>query len=56
MSKDSWFREFERLEAEHPEKTEDELSDMAHDQMADKMAQRVDRAKDERKENLHGAP
>jgi hypothetical protein len=52
MSKEEWFREFERLEAEHPNKSDDELSDMAHEAWVDKMATTADRLLDEAK---HGA-
>jgi hypothetical protein len=52
MSKDAWFREFERLEAEHPEKSDDELGDMAHDALVDKLADRADRLHDEAREGL----
>lgn len=47
MGKEQWFREFERLEAEHPEKTDEELADMARDATADRLADEVDKAMDE---------
>ena len=54
MSKDVWFAEFERLDAEMeageiPQMTEDELADAAHAAMVDRMADAVDAAKDRRK-------
>ena len=50
MSKESWFRKFERLEALHPDLSDDELSDMAHEAMVDEMALRADMLADEAKE------
>ena len=49
MSKEAWFREFERLEAEHPERSDDELSDMAWDAAVDRMACQADQLRDEAK-------
>ena len=59
MSKDAWFREFERLDAEMangeiPQMTEDELADAAHEAMVDRFADAVDMAWDERRERDHG--
>jgi len=56
MSKEAWFRQFERLEAEHPEKDDDELGDMAHEAMVEGFAQQVDQAMDEKKEKIDGPP
>ncbi len=49
MSKEEWFREFERLEAEYPEKSDEELSNMANMQMVDRQAARADQLLDEAK-------
>ena len=49
MSKEEWFAEFERLEAEHPEKSDAELSDMAHEAMVERQAVRADHILDEMK-------
>jgi len=49
VSKEEWFREFERLEAEHPEKSDEELSQMAHDAQVDMMAAKADQLLDEAK-------
>ena len=49
MSKDAWFAEFERLEAEHPELSDDKLSDLATKALADSMADAADQALDEAK-------
>lgn len=43
MSKEEWFREFERCEAEHPDWTDDELSDMAYERMVDRASEIADR-------------
>ena len=56
MSKEAWFREYERLEAEMeageiPQMTEDELADAAHVAMVDRFADEADMAKDMRKES-----
>ena len=55
MSKDAWFAEFERLDAEMangeiPQMSEDELADAAHEAMVDRFADAVDMAWDQRKE------
>ena len=49
MSKEAWFREFERLEAEHPDMADDELSDMAHEALVDRIAAKADQLVDEAK-------
>ena len=49
MSKEAWFQEYERLEAEHPEKSDEELSNMAHDQMVDRQVAKADSLRDEAK-------
>lgn len=50
MSKESWFRHFEQLEAEFPEESDDKLCEMARereiDEMADQADMMVDRAKE----------
>ena len=46
MSSDQWFRHFENLTAEHPELSEDELSEMAEQAVRDDLADRVDAAMD----------
>lgn len=48
MSRDNWFEHFERLDAEHPEKSDDELSEMATEAQVDEMADRADQINDER--------
>ena len=54
MSKDDWFRHYERIEAERPELSEDTLADLAHEALADEMAADADRLKDEAKETGRG--
>ena len=53
MSKEAWFVQFERLEAERDageiDATDEQLSDMAHDAMVDRMAEQADRLSDEAK-------
>ena len=47
MSSEIWFAHFERLDAEHPGMSEDELSEMAEQAVRDDLADRVDAAMDE---------
>ena len=46
MSSEIWFAHFERLDAEHPELSEDELSELAEQAVRDDLADRVDAAMD----------
>ena len=46
MGSDAWFAHFERLDAEHPELSEDELSELAEQAVRDEYADRVDAAMD----------
>ena len=46
MSSDLWFAHFERLEAEHPDMDDDQLSEMAEQAVRDELADRVDAAMD----------
>ena len=48
-SRDRWFREFERLDSEYDDKTEDELADMATEAIIDRMASEIDEARDRAK-------
>ena len=50
MSNESWFKEFESLEAEHPDFGDATLSDMDDEALSDTMADQADRALDEWKE------
>ena len=50
MSKEAWFREFERIQAEYPEMSDEKASEQAFEDLTDKFADAVDRAKDEKKE------
>ncbi len=47
--KEVWFAHYERLSAEYPDATEDELCDMAEEAMMDGMASAADAAHDARK-------
>ena len=49
MSKEEWFRQFERLEAEHPEKSDEELSNMAQEALVDQISAKADQLVDEAK-------
>lgn len=53
MSKEEWFREFEHLEAEHPEKSDEELADLVHEKMVDRFTTKADMLLDAEKEGLH---
>ena len=46
MSSDLWFAHFERLDAEHPELSDDQLSELAEQAVRDDLADRVDAAMD----------
>jgi len=50
MSKDEWFAEYERLEAERPDLTDEELADLAHEALIDRWADRADMLLDAEKE------
>lgn len=50
MSKAEWFRNFERLEAEHPDWSQDKLSEAALDAQRDEMADQADMMVDAKKE------
>ncbi len=54
MSKEDWFRHYERIEAERPELSEDTLADLACEALADEMADQVDLLYDEAKETNRG--
>lgn len=51
MSKEQWFRHFEALLAEFPDKDDDELSEMAEERARDERADRADYAHDLAKYN-----
>ena len=46
MPSDLWFAHFERLDAEHPEMDDDQLSELAEQAVRDDLADRVDAAMD----------
>ena len=46
MSSDPWIRHYEAIEAEHPEMSDDELSELAEQAVRDDLADRVDAARD----------
>lgn len=43
---EAWFAQYERLEAEYPDATEDELCDMVEEALIDSMSSAVDAAHD----------
>ena len=47
MSSEEWFQHFERLEAEHPEMSDEELDAAARDAQVDEWAARADMLHDE---------
>ena len=51
MSKEDWFRHFEHEAAEHPELSDEELSERAYQRQIDEYADRADQALDEEKHN-----
>lgn len=48
--KEEWFAHYERLEAEHPTATDEELCDMAEEALIDNMSSAADAAYDARYE------
>ena len=50
---EAWFAHYERLEAEYPNATDDELCDMAEEALIDGLADAADFAHDEAK---YGGP
>lgn len=55
MSKEAWFANFEYLQAEHPDMSDEDLSEMASERLRDQYADRADQINDERKEMKHEA-
>jgi|TARA_R110000737_G_C14298848_1_gene435561 hypothetical protein len=51
MSKDAWFIEYERLEAEYPDKEAHVLGEMAFDAMRDRADMHGDFLRDQAKED-----
>ena len=49
MSKEQWFQNFERIQAEHPELSDEEASEMASEKQREDFADRADQLKDEAK-------
>lgn len=57
MSKEAWFREYERLynereDSDEPRETDDELAQRAHEALVDRQADLIDHYRDMRKEGL----
>jgi len=51
MSKQAWFHEYERLEAENPTATDEELCEMADEALIDNMSSAADAASDEARDH-----
>lgn len=52
MSKEAWFQNFERLEAEYPELSDEDLSELASQRQREEFADRADLLKDEAKHEI----
>ncbi len=52
MGSDAWFERFERIQAEHPEMSDDEASEAADEKLRDDYADRADQIKDERADRM----
>jgi hypothetical protein len=48
MGSDAWFERFERIQAEHPEMSDEEASEAAEQKLRDDYADRADQINDER--------
>jgi hypothetical protein len=55
MSKEAWFANFEYLQAEHPDMTDEDLSEMASERLRDQFADRADQLNDEKWERDYEA-
>ena len=60
MSKEDWFREYERLwngreDSDDPQETDEDLAQRAHENLIDRQADRIDYARDLMKEG-HDTP
>ncbi len=49
MSKQDWFEKFERVQAERPELSDEDASELAYQRQREEFADRADRLKDEKK-------
>jgi hypothetical protein len=47
MGSDAWFERFERIQAEHPEMSDEEASEAAEQKLRDDYADRADQLNDE---------
>ena len=55
MGSDAWFERFERIQAEHPEMSDDEASEAADEKLRDDYADRADQLNDEKWERAYEA-
>ena len=54
MSRDQWFEKFERIQAERPELSDEDASELAYQQQREDFGEKADRLKDERKYGPNG--
>jgi hypothetical protein len=55
MGSDLWFANFERIQAEHPEMSDEEASEAAEQKIRDDYADRADQLNDEKWERAYEA-
>ena len=55
MGSDAWFANFERIQAEHPEMSDEEASEAAEQKLRDDYADRADQLNDEAWERAYEA-
>ncbi len=55
MGSDAWFANFERIQAEHPEMSDEEASEAAEQKLRDDYADRADAINDEMRERNYEA-
>lgn len=55
MGSDAWFANFERIQAEHPEMSDEEASEAAEQKLRDDYADRADQLNDEKWERAYEA-
>ena len=52
MGSDAWFANFERIQAEHPEMSDEEACEAAEQKQRDDYADRADQLSDERADRM----
>jgi len=56
MNKEAWFQNFEMIQAEHPEMTDEEAGEAAREKLKDDWADRADQINDERWDRKYDLP